>query len=94
LKDSLGVPKVRIPLAKPVFDMEMEEAAVNALRNERFVSGESVGKFEEEFAKYCGSDYAVSTNSGTDALHIALIAVGLIQGQPCCNVSGFVRGQF
>ena len=61
--------------------MEMEEAAVNALRNERFVSGESVGKFEEEFAKYCGVDYAVSTNSGTDALHIALIAVGIIQGQ-------------
>jgi len=73
--------KVRIPFAKPVFDRQMEEAAANALRNERFVSGESVGKFEEEFAKYCGVDYAVSTNSGTAALQIALIAASFTQGQ-------------
>jgi perosamine synthetase len=60
--------------------MEMEEAAVKALRNEKFVLGESVKKFEEEFAKYCEVDYAVSTNSGTDALHIALMAAGLGNG--------------
>lgn len=54
LKDSPNAPKVRIPLAKPIFDGEMEKAAVDALRNERFVLGESVCKFEEEFAKYCG----------------------------------------
>jgi perosamine synthetase len=71
---------VWIPLAKPMFDTEMEEAAVNTLRNDRFVSGESVQKFEEEFAKYCGVDYAVSTNSGTDALQIALIAAGPVTG--------------
>lgn len=71
------VPLLKIPLAKPVFDREMEEAAVEALRNERFVLGESVRKFEEEFAKYCGTDYAVSTNSGTDALHIAQLAAGI-----------------
>ena len=73
--------KAKIPLAKPVFNKEMEKAAVSALWNERFVLGESVYKFEEEFAKYCGVDYAVSTNSGTDALQIALTALGITQGQ-------------
>ena len=34
------------------FTDEMEEAAIHALRNESFVGGESVSKFEEEFAKY------------------------------------------
>src|SRR4030067_2889771 len=66
-----------IPLAHPVFDKEMEKAALNALRNERFVLGEDVFKFEEEFAKYIGKRYAVSTSSGTNALQISLLALGL-----------------
>jgi perosamine synthetase len=66
-----------IPLGKPVFSKEMEKAAVNALWNERFVLGESVFKFEEEFATYCNVDYAVSMSSGTNALHIALLTLGV-----------------
>lgn len=58
----------------------MENAAVEVLQNERFVLGESVYKFEGEFARYCGAKYAVSTNSGTDALHLALIALGIGHG--------------
>src|SRR5665647_3263355 len=72
---------MKIPLGKPVFDVEMEQAALDALRNERFVLGESVHKFEEEFAEYCGTDYAVSTSSGTDALKIAMLAAGINTGQ-------------
>jgi perosamine synthetase len=70
-----------IPLAKPVFTREMENAAVNALWNEFFVSGESVHKFEEEFARYVGVDYAVSMNSGTDAMQLALVALGFKTGE-------------
>jgi perosamine synthetase len=70
-----------IRLSKPVLTREMERAALDALRNEPFVFGESVHKFEEEFAKYCGVDHAVSTNSGTEALHLALIALGVKGGQ-------------
>ena len=72
---------MKIPLGKPVFDEEMEQAALNALHNERFVLGESVHKFEEEFAKYCDTDFAVSTSSGTDALKIAMLAAGINPGQ-------------
>jgi len=67
----------QIPLANPTFDKEMEKAALNALRNERFALGEDVYKFEEEFARYCRVKYAVSTSSGTDALHLSLIALGV-----------------
>lgn len=81
LKAVQNTREARIPLAKPIFSKEMEKAAVNALLNERFVLGESVYKFEEEFARYCGVDYAVSTSSGTDALQIALTALGITRGQ-------------
>ena len=69
-----------IPLASPIFDKEMEDAALNALRNERFVLGEDVFKFEEEFARYIGTRFAVSTSSGTNALQIAFLALGIEKG--------------
>src|SRR5437879_1320919 len=57
---------------RPVADEETHQAAGFSLQNEKLVMGESVFKFEEEFARYCGSRYAVSTGSGTAALQIAL----------------------
>ena len=72
--------EMKIPLASPFFDDEMKEAAIDALLGERFVLGESVFKFEEEFARYCGVDYAVSTSSGTSALQLSLLALGVKRG--------------
>jgi len=69
-----------IPPANPVFTKEMEEAAINALRNERYILGESVDKFEEDFARYIGTKYAASVSSGTNALHLALLAADLPTG--------------
>lgn len=54
----------------------MERAAGDALRNDRYVGGENVDKFEEEFAKYIGVDHAVSTSSGTNALTFIMISIG------------------
>ncbi len=62
---------------RPIIDEEMIEAGVSALRDERLVMGESVHKFEEEFARYCGTRYAVSTGSGTAALQIAFQSIGV-----------------
>lgn len=72
-----SVNKPDIPLAYPIFDKEMENAALKALRTEKFVSGEEVYKFEEDFAHYCGVKYAVSMNSGTVALQLSLKALGI-----------------
>jgi dTDP-4-amino-4,6-dideoxygalactose transaminase len=69
-----------IPLCKPIFNEEMKEAAIHALQNEYFVLGESVFKFEEEFAKYHGVKHAISVNSGTTALHLSLLALNVKSG--------------
>jgi len=71
---------LKIPFFIQEFTDEMEEAAIHALRNESFVGGESVSKFEEEFAKYTGTKYAVSVSSGNSALQISLMAVGILDG--------------
>jgi len=68
---------MKIPFFIQEFTDEMEEAAIHALRNESFVGGESVSKFEEEFARYTGTKYAVSVNSGNSALQISLMALGI-----------------
>lgn len=66
-----------IPFFEIKFTKEMEEAALQVFRNEKFVMGESVYKFEEEFAKYIGTKYAISVNSGNSALELSLIALGI-----------------
>ena len=71
---------MKIPFFIQEFTDEMEEAAIHALRNESFVGGESVSKFEEEFARYTGTKYAVSVNSGNSALQISLMALGIGDG--------------
>jgi perosamine synthetase len=53
----------------------MKESAIHALDNEKLVGGESVAKFEEDFAKYVGTDYAASTNSGSSALLLTFNAI-------------------
>ena len=67
----------KISLAEPILDDELKQAALDALENDRYAKGENVFKFEEEFARYVGVEYGVSTNSGTAALHIAFLALGL-----------------
>src|SRR2546422_6974660 len=69
----------KIPLMRLVVDEEMLQAAIFSLQNEKLVMGESVYKFEEEFARYCGTRYAVSTASGTAALQIAFQSMGIEQ---------------
>ena len=71
---------MKIPFFIQDFTDEMEEAAIQALRNESFVGGESVTKFEEEFARYTGTKYAASVNSGNSALQISLMALGIGDG--------------
>jgi perosamine synthetase len=61
----------------------MEEAAVNALHNEMLVGGESVNKFEDEFARYIGTDYAAAVNSGSSALLLTFYSLGI---KPCEKV--------
>ena len=66
-----------ISLTMPEFTKDMEEATVNALHNEMLVGGESVNKFEDEFARYIGTDYAPAVNSGSSAILLTFDSFGI-----------------
>lgn len=51
-----------------------------------FVGGSHIQKFEEEFARFCKTEYCVAVNSGTDALRFALIASGIKTGDEVITV--------
>jgi dTDP-4-amino-4,6-dideoxygalactose transaminase len=59
---------------------EIMEALDRACRNASFILGEEVKAFEEEFAAYCEVNHCVALNSGTSALHLALLALGVKPG--------------
>ncbi|MFJ9667633.1 DegT/DnrJ/EryC1/StrS family aminotransferase [Streptomyces sp. NPDC101219] len=69
-----------IPAARPVIDEEEIEAAVRVLRSGRVVQGPEVAAFEEEFGELVAGRHCVAVNSGTSALHLALLALGIGPG--------------
>jgi hypothetical protein len=69
-----------IPPAKPVIDESDIEAAVRVLRSGMVVQGPEVKGFEDEFCAVSGTDHCVAVNSGTSALHLALLAMGIGRG--------------
>jgi dTDP-4-amino-4,6-dideoxygalactose transaminase len=69
-----------IPIAKPVIDEATIAAAAQSIRSGRLAQGAAVQAFEEALAAYIGVDHAVAVNSGTAALHVALLASGINEG--------------
>lgn len=59
---------------------EIRDAVDNCFENQHFVLGEEVTKLEEEIAEYCDSRFAIGCASGTDALILALLALGVGPG--------------
>lgn len=71
---------MNVSLTRPIIIDEMVEATVKALKYEYFLRGKSIEVFEEEFAKYIGVKHAIAVNSGTSALHLPLLALGIGEG--------------
>ncbi|SRR5579885_497610 len=65
---------------------ELDEAIARVLESGEFVLGSEVAGFEEEFAAYCGARFGVGVNSGTSALHLALLAAGVGPGDEVITV--------
>ncbi len=59
---------------------EIEKAFKSALKRGDFILGQEVKLFENEFARYCGSKFGIGLNSGTDALFLSLLAMGIGPG--------------
>ncbi len=66
---------------------EILSATKRVFEKGRFILGEEVSAFEEEFARYCGVRYGVGVNSGTDALYLALKAAGIGKGDEVITVA-------
>lgn len=70
----------RIPLAKPYFDEREIIEMRKTLDNGWVAQGPRVKQFEQEFAEYCGTKYAVAVNSCTSGLYLSLFAQGISKG--------------
>ena len=65
---------------------EIDEAVSRVLMNSSFILGPEVAQFEEGFARRCGVAECVGVNSGTSALHLALLAAGVGPGDEVITV--------
>ena len=65
---------------------EMDAAVARVFASSQFILGKETAAFEEEFAAYCDVDYAIGVNSGTSALHLALLAAGIGPGDEVITV--------
>jgi dTDP-4-amino-4,6-dideoxygalactose transaminase len=59
---------------------EIDAAVLRVLDSTQFILGDEVAAFEREFAAYCQASECVGVNSGTSALHLALLAAGIGPG--------------
>ena len=69
-----------IPIAKPLIGEEEKNAVMEVLNSGVIVQGPKVKELEENFAKLCSTKFAVAVNSGTAAIHTALYAAGIKEG--------------
>jgi len=80
-----------IPIAKPFLTADEAQAAYDVILSGWVTQGPKVAEFEEKFAKYVGSNYAVAVSSCTTALHLSLILAGVGPGdEVICPSMSFI----
>jgi dTDP-4-amino-4,6-dideoxygalactose transaminase len=65
---------------------EVDAAIAGVFASGRFILGEQVAAFEHEFALYCGAQHGIGVGSGTEAIHLALLACGVGPGDEVITV--------
>jgi dTDP-4-amino-4,6-dideoxygalactose transaminase len=65
---------------------ELDAAVLRVLASGQYVLGDEVAAFEEEFSAFCGAGHGIAVNTGTSALHLALLAAGVGPGDEVITV--------
>ncbi|WP_457575535.1 DegT/DnrJ/EryC1/StrS family aminotransferase [Desulfomarina sp.] len=76
----MKVPLLDLRAQLEYLEDDLIEAVTRVVRSTRYIQGPEVTGLEEEIAQYCGTEYGVAVSSGTDALLISLMSVGIGQG--------------
>ena len=87
MSHSLKVPFLDLALQYHSIQEELETAALRTLRSGRYIMGDEVVEFERRFAEYTGSRHAIGVASGTDAIQLALRALGIGPGDDVLSVA-------
>jgi dTDP-4-amino-4,6-dideoxygalactose transaminase len=66
---------------------EIDDAIAGVVESTQFILGPQVAAFEADFANYCQAKFALGVNSGTSALHLAMLAAGIGPGDEVITVS-------
>lgn len=69
-----------IPISKPLLGDGEKKAVMEVLDSGMLAQGPRVKEFEEKFSAFCGAKFGIAVNSGTAAIHAALYAAGIKQG--------------
>ena len=84
---SVKVPFLNLGRLHSTIRDELLDALSQVIDSGEFILGSKVEQFEVNFAKYCGVSYAVGVNTGTSALHLALLACDIGAGDEVITVS-------
>jgi dTDP-4-amino-4,6-dideoxygalactose transaminase len=86
-KDEVVIPFLDLRAQHQQIKKEIEVAVSKVMDSTQFILGPDVAAFEERFADYCNVDHCVALNTGTSALHLALLATGVGSGDEVITVS-------
>ncbi len=75
-----NIPQVDLKAQYATIKKEVDQAIAEVIESTQFVRGKAVAEFEKAFAGYCGVSHAVGVANGTDALMLALRALGVGAG--------------
>ena len=85
------VPFIDLKAHNDMLNHKLQDAAGEVLHSCDFILGQQVRFFEREFAQFCGSKFGVGLNSGTDALFLALLSLGIGAGdEVICPVYTYI----
>jgi dTDP-4-amino-4,6-dideoxygalactose transaminase len=82
----MNVPFLDLGVQYQSIKEEINQALHEVINKTAFAGGPFVAQFEEEFASFCGTRYAIGVGSGTDALWLSLLALGIGKGDEVITV--------